>query len=97
MSFDLRVNHGQLDAAVQDIATTVKALDNRLNQLESELATLKSDWVGSAQQSYVAAKAKWDAAITHLNQVLTDTGTAVASANSEYAAADRRGANSFQF
>ena len=97
MTLDLRVNHGQLDAAVADIQSTVKALDNRLNQLEGELAPLKSDWVGSAQLAYVSAKAKWDAAIVHLNQVLAETGTTVAQANTDYAAADRRGASNFGF
>ena len=96
MTLDLRVNHGQLDAAVADIQNTVKSLDNRLNQLESELGPLKSDWVGIAQQAYVVAKAKWDAAIVHLNQVLAETGTTVSQANTEYAAADRRGASNFQ-
>jgi WXG100 family type VII secretion target len=97
MSFDLRVNHAQLDAAVQDIAATVKAIDGRLDQLEAELAPLKSDWVGSAQQAYAVAKSKWDGAIADLNQVLAEAGVAVSQANTEYAAADRRGASNFQF
>lgn len=96
MTLDLRVNHGQLDAAVADIQHTVKSIDDRLNRLESELAPLKSDWIGSAQEAYTAAKAKWDAALVELNRVLGDTGTAVSQANADYAAADRRGASNFQ-
>lgn len=96
MSMDLRVNHAQLDTAANDLARTVRDLDERLNRLEGELSPLRSEWIGSAQQAYTQAKAKWDAAMANLNEVLAKTSTAVSNANQEYAAADRRGANNFQ-
>ena len=56
MSLDgLRVNHAGLDQAATDLGTTVKNIDDRLNRLESELAPLRSDWTGNAQQSYQVA------------------------------------------
>ena len=59
MSLDgLRVNHAGLDTAAEDLGRTVKQIDDRLNRLESELAPLRSDWTGSAQQAYQTAKAK---------------------------------------
>jgi len=96
MSFDgLRVNHAGLDTAAQDLQATVKEIDDRLNRLESELAPLRSDWVGQAQQAYTAAKARWDAAILAMTELLDQTGRMVQESNSEYLAADRRGASSF--
>ena len=48
----LRVNHAGLDTAAEDMYRTVKDIDDRLNRLESELAPLRSDWTGNAQQAY---------------------------------------------
>jgi early secretory antigenic target protein ESAT-6 len=97
MSFDgLRVNHAGLDTAAQDLATTVKEIDDRLNRLESELAPLRSDWTGNAQTAYVAAKAKWDAAIQEMKEMLAQTSQSVTQSNAEYRAADMRGAAAFE-
>jgi early secretory antigenic target protein ESAT-6 len=93
----LRVNHAGLDAAAQDLATTVKQIDERLNRLESELAPLRSDWTGSAQQSYQVAKTKWDTAMQDMKNLLADTSTTVHQSNADYRAADQRGAASFEF
>lgn len=91
----LRVNHAGLDTAAQDLYNAVKQIDDRMNRLESELAPLRSDWSGQAQQAYVVAKAKWDTAIQEMRDLLDDTSRTVYQSNSEYRAADQRGAASF--
>jgi len=97
MSYDgLLVNHGSLDQASQDLYNAVKAIDNRMNQLENELNPLKSDWEGNAQQAYTVAKNKWDTAIAEMMQLLNDTSTTVGQSNADYQSADNRGAQSFQ-
>ena len=97
MSIDgLRVNHAGLETAAQDLADAVKKIDDRLNQLESELAPLRSDWTGNAQQAYVVAKTKWDTAMQEMKTLLAETSTAVVHSNAEYRAADARGAASFE-
>ena len=96
MSLDgLRVNHAGLDTAAEDLGRTVKQIDDRLNRLESELAPLRSDWTGNAQQAYVVAKTKWDTAMQEMKTLLADTSAAVVHSNAEYRAADARGAASF--
>ena len=96
MSFDgLRVNHAGLDNAAQDLYATVKEIDDRLNRLESELAPLRSDLVGNAQQAYTTAKAKWDSAIQEMRDLLDDTSRTVYQSNADYKAADQRGAAAF--
>ena len=40
----------------QDMYQTVKDIDDRMNRLESELAPLKSDWHGNAQQAYTTGQ-----------------------------------------
>ncbi|GAB6987030.1 WXG100 family type VII secretion target [Nocardioides pyridinolyticus] len=91
----LRVNHAGLDTAAQDLSRAVQQIDDRLNRLESELAPLRSDWTGNAQQAYQAAKTKWDAAMQDMKTLLADTSTTVTQSNQEYMAADQRGAASF--
>ena len=93
----LRVNHAGLEAAAQDLATTVKQIDERLNRLESELAPLRSDWTGNAQQAYHVAKTKWDTAMKDMKDLLQDTSMTVHQSNADYKAADQRGAASFEF
>lgn len=91
----LRVNHAGLDTAADDLSRTVKEIDSRLNQLEQELAPLRSQWAGDAQQAYKAAKARWDLAIKEMRDVLDETSRTVRQSNAEYRAADQRGAASF--
>ena len=96
MSLDgLRVNHAGLDTAAEDMYRTVKDIDDRLNRLEQELAPLRSDWTGNAQQAYTTAKAKWDWAIKEMRDLLDETSRTVYQSNAEYKAADQRGAASF--
>ena len=96
MSLDgLRVNHAGLDTAAEDLSQAVKSIDDRLNRLEGELAPLRSDWTGNAQQAYQVAKAKWDGAMQDMKSLLADTSATVHQSNAEYKAADQRGAASF--
>jgi len=95
MTGELRVNHGGLDAASQDLAAAVKAIDDRLDRLESELAPLRGDWSGQAQQAYTVAKAQWDHAMADMRVILAQTSANVAQSNADYLDADRRGAGSF--
>jgi len=97
MSLDgLRVNHAGLNMAAQDLSNAVKHIDDRLNRLESELAPLRSDWTGNAQQSYQVAKTKWDTAMQEMRDLLQETSTTVHQSNADYQAADKRGAASFE-
>ena len=92
----LRVNHAGLDLAAEDLRGAVKKIDDRMNRLESELAPLRSDWSGQAQQAYLTAKAKWDTALQEMRNLLDDTSRTVQHSNAEYRAADLRGAQSFE-
>ena len=95
MTDGLKVNHGGLDTAAQDLHNAVKAIDDRMNRLEGELAPLKSDWTGNAQTAYHAAKSKWDTAIAEMRDLLGQTSQTVQQSNAEYKLADPRGAAAF--
>jgi early secretory antigenic target protein ESAT-6 len=66
-----------------------------MDRLENELAPLRSDWSGQAQQAYTTAKAKWDWALQEMRDLLDQTSKTVYQSNAEYRAADMRGAGSF--
>ena len=91
----LRVHHAGLETAAEDLRRTVNDIDGRLDRLEHELAPLRSEWAGHAQQAYAAAKTRWDGAIQDMRDLLDETGRSVQQSNAEYQAADQRGAASF--
>lgn len=91
----LLVNHAALEAAAGQLLSTASQIDDRLNQLESELDALRSGWTGDAQGSYLVAKRRWDAAIAEVIAVLREASALVTQSNSEYRAADLRGAARF--
>jgi 6 kDa early secretory antigenic target len=91
----LRVNHAALDQAADDLMRIVNTIDARMNHLAQELAPLRSSWVGDAQEAYTVAKARWDGAITEMRDLLSATARQVSRSNTEYRAADARGARSF--
>ncbi len=91
----IRVQHGALDTAAQDMYKTVQDIDNRMNQLESDLEPLRSSWAGGQQQAYTEAKAKWDWAIQEMRDLLDESHKTVFQSNEEYRQADLRGANRF--
>lgn len=96
MSFDgIKVQHGRLDQGAADVMTAANDIVARLDQLESDLNPLKSDWNGHAQAAYQQAKAQWDGAMEQMIELLRAASQGVDASNAEYKAADARGANRF--
>lgn len=92
----ISVNHGGMDIGAADLAQVVRAIEARMERLDSDLAELKgSGWSGSAQQAYTVAKHQWDQAILQMKDLLARTSVAVSTANHDYRAADQRGAALF--
>ncbi len=92
----IRVHHAGLEQAAQDLRDTVTRIDTRMNQLEGELNPLRHGWAGNARTAYDGAKARWDAAIAEMRDLLAQTSGAVQQSNAEYLAADARGARAFE-
>ena len=92
----IRVSHDGLDRAADGLHAGVLRIDERLDRLDAELAPLRSDWTGQAQQAYLTAKQKWEGAIREMRDLLDVTSRTVTESNGAYRAADRRGAASFE-
>lgn len=91
----LKVIHGGLDRAAENLMDVVNAIDARLQRLEQELEPLRAGWVGDAQEAYARAKHRWDAAIVEMRDHLHHTSLQITQSNIEYGAADARGARAF--
>ena len=86
---ELKVTFGALDTAAADIQTSANQIRSRLDQLDSELAPLRADWTGAASEAYQTAKAEWTRAITDMQALLAQIGTAVNQSNADYQSAER--------
>lgn len=95
MTDGIRVQHETLDTAATDMTATVQAIDDRMDRLDSDLASLRSEWSGDQQESYHAAKARWDGAIDEMRLLLEETHRTVTASNAAYREADARGAARF--
>jgi WXG100 family type VII secretion target len=96
MTFDgLWVDHGGLERTADDLMRGVDRIDARLDALARDLEPLRTSWVGLAQEAYLAAQVRWDAAIGEMRDLLRSTAADVRQANAAYAAADARAARSF--
>jgi WXG100 family type VII secretion target len=91
----LNVVHAGLDRAADDLMGIVNRIDARLHRLEQDLAPLRTQWIGDAQQAYTEAKQQWDTAIAEMRDLLHQTSVRVTLANDAYRAADARGAAAF--
>lgn len=96
MSDLISVDHVALEQAVADLARAVAASEDRIDRLAAELAPLREDWYGTAQQAYLDAKAVWEAAQREMRLVLARLAAAVAAAEEAYREADRAGARAFR-
>lgn len=93
----LRVNHGELDTMSQDMNSTVKKLEETLDNLENEVAPKVATWSGGQQQAYRTAKATWDQAMLEMVDLLNKAQLTVSQSNTGYRDADKRGAARFEF
>ena len=91
----IRVGHAGLDQAADGLHAAVRRIDERLDRLEGELAPLRADWTGEAQQAYELARRQWEQAMREMRDVLDATGRKVAESNAAYRSADLRGAAAF--
>jgi WXG100 family type VII secretion target len=91
----IRVAHAGLERAADDLHAAVRRIDERLDRLAGELAPLRSDWSGEAQQAYELARQRWEQAMGEMRDVLASTGHQVAESNAAYRSADLRGAAAF--
>jgi early secretory antigenic target protein ESAT-6 len=88
MSEYTRVMFSSMEQGEADFRQTYSSLVDEVQNLESQLQANLSEWIGSAQQAYHDAQAQWNAAMANMQQVLSQLGTVVGTANSNYQSAE---------
>ena len=91
----LRVHHSELERSADEMDRTFAKVQDALADLEKTLDPLRQDWSGQAQQSYQVAKDTWNKEMGEMASILSQTSTAVRTANGDYMTADKKGSALF--
>lgn len=89
MADQIKVSFGALDTAVADLSQGANSMNQRMQQLRSDIAPMLSTWSGAAQQSYHGAQQQWDQGWQELTQALQELQRATGTANDGYNAGER--------
>ncbi|MDQ2582511.1 WXG100 family type VII secretion target [Saccharothrix yanglingensis] len=90
MNDEIKVDFGALSTAAGDISGQASQVQQQLDELKSRIDPVIAQWQGASSDAYAQAQAKWNESASGLQQVLAAIGTAVASANDAYNAAERK-------
>lgn len=89
MSDYTRANFSQLQQSQADFHLALRALQDTLHDLETDLQSHLAQWEGGAQQAYGVAKSQWDGAAAHMASVLGGLGMVIGDAHENYSSAER--------
>lgn len=92
---DIRVNHGVLSTASQDLTAAAQRIQGIVDRLEADLNRHQHGWGGDAKEAYLPARLQWQGAIDDMRVLLTDLGVAVDTSNQRFLEADLRGSSLF--
>ncbi|MEO6792426.1 MAG: WXG100 family type VII secretion target [Mycobacterium sp.] len=96
MDAALSYNFEEIEHTVrQEIHSTAGRLNGALEELRSQIAPLQQVWTREAAGAYHAEQLRWQQAVSALNQILFDLGSAVRDGAADVADADRRAAGAW--
>lgn len=95
MQDQITVRFGALQTASGDLAKGTATANERLNQLQSDIAPMVSSWSGGAQAAYVRVQQRWDTAQQDLTRALGDLQRAVAQSTDQYQAGENQNIGRF--
>src|SRR5258707_539164 len=75
------VTFAELANAAQTIQQTSNSLNQKLEDLKSQLKPIVESWQGAAAENYQVQQSKWDSSQTDMNGVLQGMGAAVERAH----------------
>jgi WXG100 family type VII secretion target len=78
----IEVNYAQMEAAQGTITRISREIDGKLDTLRAMLQRM--EWEGSDRAAYQQHQAKWDQAVTDINNILNEIGTALGSVRQNY-------------
>lgn len=91
----MSVQTAQVSMLSMEIKNGANAIQGQLDQLESKVTTLRSQWSGEAQGSYDRAQKDWNSSLTEMRNLLERVSQSTEQIGQAYAASDARNANLF--
>ncbi len=90
MNDEIKIDFGALGSAAGDISGQASQVQQQLDDLKARIDPVIAQWQGGTSEAYQAVQRQWDTSAADLQQVLAAIGTAVASANDAYSAAEQK-------
>src|SRR5699024_635103 len=90
-----KANFESISTAGSDIVGGANKIEQQLNDMDSRLRPLQSDWTGSASEAYEQARATWTTTINEMKQLLAEIGAAVTESGQDYQQTDTANARRF--
>ncbi|MBI1759157.1 MAG: WXG100 family type VII secretion target [Actinobacteria bacterium] len=84
----IKVHFDSLSSGAAAIASSHRALQATLDDLQKKLAPMVATWQGAAQQAYYERKNEWEQASVAMATILSQMGNAVSQAHDSYQAAE---------
>lgn len=84
----IQVNYGAMDAGVQQIRATHSRLQAMFEDLQAQVSQLVPTWDGTAKDAYLSVQQNWNTVNQALHQGLSQMGTGVDTANSNFQSAE---------
>lgn len=89
MSDYTKVDAASMATAIGDLKSAHSKVEDDLTSLEHELQSSLSQWTGEAREAYTQAKAQWDAAANHMNQVIQVMSSTMQNISDNYDSTER--------
>jgi len=84
----IKLNTGKHLSFLDEITTSLSAIDLELIRLDASVATLQLAWSGEARDAYAVAQSEWANSMRELHALLDHARTGAADAGSRLRAAD---------
>lgn len=91
----VHVNYETMETLMNYLASAASDITTRLDTLESQLAPMRENWEGQAQEAYITAKVRWDGAMMEMTQLLEQARANVLASADSYRNADQQGKKLF--
>ena len=90
MSDFTAVNAASMQEGISSLQNAHRALTDHLDTLESQLGSSLAKWDGAAQAAYHQAKAEWDKAARHMQEVVNKMGSVLGQITENYDSNERK-------
>lgn len=92
MSDRITVNFDHLEGLVGRLGSNTDEIEWILQDLDSQLGQLRSEWSGDASDAHTRAHDEWAKDLAAMNAILRDLSVAISEANGTYRDAESRAA-----